>query len=102
MTKHPPGRAQFPALTAFLQGYLHEDFVSEHGTAVAAARAFVGDATPAERSALLHEWHAFLAATSAWTIAEIAALLTRELGGAWAPSSRHDLDDVVAAIAGPA
>jgi hypothetical protein len=42
-------RHEFPALTAFLRAYLHEDFPEEHGTTRAATIAFRRDATLGER-----------------------------------------------------
>lgn len=91
-------RKRFPALTAFLQSYFHEDYLQEHGSAGAAAIAFSVDASPAERALVAREWKALLAATSSMSIEQIGDVLTRELGSAWAPSSRESLDEVIAQV----
>lgn len=104
MTKHhktPAGavrRAQYPALTAFIQSYLHEDYVQEHGSVGGAALAFSVDANAHERAQVIKEWHAFMAATAGQSIEHIGELLTRELGGAWAPQTRRELDALVAVV----
>ena len=41
----------FPALTQFLSGYLHEDFVLDHKTPEGARAAFLKDANARERAA---------------------------------------------------
>ena len=48
-------REAFPALRAFLRGYLHQDFEAVHGSLRAAADAFRADASPAERDQLVQE-----------------------------------------------
>lgn len=104
MTKHhktPAGavrRADYPALTAFVQSYLHEEYVQEHGSVGGAALAFSVDASAYERAQVIKEWHLFMAATAGQSIKHIAELLTRELGGAWAPQSRQELDALVSVV----
>lgn len=91
-------RADYPALTAFLQGYLHEDFATEYGSVPGAAYAFWSDAPVDDRLALARDLRAFAAATADLTIETIGELLTRDLGGAWSPSSRDELDIVANTI----
>ena len=45
----------FRALSDFAKGYLHEDFVEEHGTILDAIDAFSRDATANERAQLVRE-----------------------------------------------
>ena len=40
-------REAFPSLAAFLRGYLHEDFLEEHGSLRGAVEAFCRDASAA-------------------------------------------------------
>ena len=82
---------EFPALTAFFSGYLHEDFVPEHGTARQAARAYRADASPAERSALDEELRRLLARTEGWPLPDLRRALTG-LGAAWHPAARADVE----------
>ena len=88
-------RAGFPALTAFVQGYLHEDYVAEYGSVFQAIDAFMRDAGDKDRSALRRDFRGCAEATSAWPIERLQDFFTRELGGAWAPPSRELLDAVV-------
>lgn len=87
-------REEFPALHAFLAGYLHEDFVQEHATPESAARAFHREATAGERSVLAREATRFLTLTESWPWADVRAALS-ELGSAWRPRSRAMLAAVL-------
>ena len=49
----------YPQLEAFFGGYLHQDFVEEHGTLAGAVAAFARDASVRERRAHAREWKAF-------------------------------------------
>jgi hypothetical protein len=84
-------REEFPALTAFFSGYLHEDFVPEHGTSTQAARAFHGDASADERRAVNMELIQLLARTEGWTLGDLRRALA-DLGAAWLPSSRAEVE----------
>lgn len=81
----------FPALAQFLGGYLHQDFLLEHGSAPAAARSFRADASPEEASAVDNELARLLELTERWTVTQIRRFL-KSLGAAWLPSSRADLE----------
>jgi len=91
----------YPQLEAFFGGYLHQDFVEEHGTLAGAVAAFARDASVRERRALVREWKAFRkdarhAVTLASTRAAVGAL-----GAAWAPRRTDDLarlDRLIAAL----
>jgi uncharacterized membrane protein len=87
----------FPALAAFLRGYLHEDFISVHGSAEAAAAAFRDDASPEERSAVADELARLTSTRPGRTVAAIARLL-HALGGRWTPRSLKDLSALADAI----
>ena len=86
--------ADFPALRAFFEGYLHQDFRDEYGSAVGAARAFWKDASDSELAAVRKEWRAGLARASADEIAQA----TRKIGAAWQPLVAEDRDQVEAAL----
>lgn len=84
------GPDRFPALAQFAAGYLHEDFVAEHGTPVGAVLAFLRDASDEERAAFRAEARQFLefAAFRAWP--DVVRAFSH-LGGAWAPRTRTDV-----------
>ena len=102
MTKRrirPPGEAhthshinpeRYPVLRAFFGGYLHQDFVVEHGSPEAAARAFRGDAGDEDARNLTGEWQRFNEETRGWSLRALRRALT-DLGAAWAPASRDEL-----------
>ena len=101
----PPSRfnrAAFPHLSAFMRGYLHEDFADHHRTALAAAHAFLMDAAEEERMEVAGDAERFAMLTGRLSLAEIKAQLDG-LGGAWTPRSRAEADRVLAALreAGP-
>ncbi len=81
---------RFPALSQFAAGYLHEDFVTEHGTAKGAREAFLRDASARERAAFGREGQRFAEETAALSWADTRAAFT-SLGGAWRPASRAAL-----------
>ena len=87
-------REAFPALTAFVRGYLHEDFPEVHGSLGGAARAFTRDATPDERQQLSEELESLLRSTSGHTPGEIQRFITAELGSRWEPGSREALAEL--------
>jgi len=93
----------FPALSQFAAGYLHEDFVAEHGTVKGAREAFLRDASARERAAFGREGQRFVDETAALPWVDARAAFTA-LGGAWRPASRAAITalfetPVVAAIA---
>ena len=85
---------RYPQLEAFFCGYLHQDFPEEHGDLAGAVAAFRRDASPAERRAVKREWSAFRAETAAETLKSTSEQLSRELGSAWAPRRRSELDEL--------
>ena len=93
MTRGPEKRRlgdEFPALQAFLAGYLHQDFVEEHRTAEGATRAFRREANADERRQLAIEAARFMALIEPWPWADVRDGLAA-LGAAWRPRSRAAL-----------
>jgi hypothetical protein len=90
-------RDAFPALRAFLRGYLHQDFEEVHGSLRAAADAFRADASPEERARLAQE----LVSVEA-LVADLPTRLLRQfiedLGSGWMPRSRGDIVELLEAI----
>lgn len=82
--------SDFPELRRVFTGYLHEDFLEEHGTAAAALRAFAADAGAAERKRFRDEARRFLELTSDHDFAKVLTLVHR-LGSRWRPPSREEL-----------
>ena len=101
-SRHEKGRqvsaSRFPALRALLRGYLHEDFVADYGTAEAAVRAFSAEASPDEVSDVAREWQRFSVLTAGWTISDVRETLSRDLGTAWHPATRRELQQAFESI----
>ncbi len=98
--RQPPAltRQALPALASFLRGYLHQDYAEEHGSAEAAARAFREAASAEELEALEADLEAFARAVADLPFARVRRLLADELGSAWEPASRKELDGLSAAL----
>ena len=86
--------SRFPMIRTLLRGYLHENYLTEHASAEGAVRAFCKDASPAEVRKLIAEWRMLSVNTANWTVGEISAFLTKDLGGAWMPQSKRELAQV--------
>ena len=95
-------RQAFPAFAAFVRGYLHEDFAEVHGSVSAAAAAFCADASPDERQALAQELSNLVTITATRPLSEFQRFVQSELGGAWNPDSKAELEDVVKLVRSPA
>jgi hypothetical protein len=93
-------RRAFPALAAFLKGYLHEDFPDEHGSPAGAVRAFCRDASAGERRALESELVMLLEAARKNPPRALQRFVTRELGSGWNPKSADDLERLLAVVRG--
>jgi hypothetical protein len=89
----------YPALEAFCRGYLHQDFIEEHGTPSAALAAFLHDASPAEARALERDWRAWAAQTESLSFAELKRVWATELRCAWRPARRAALTQLLAQLA---
>lgn len=91
------GTPAFEGLATLLDGYFHEDFRAEHGSHEGAARAFVRDASPAERE----EARTGLAAFIEWAESVSRARWQDALGaagGSWRPRSLGPLHEVLALL----
>ena len=90
-------RAAFPALRAFLRGYLHQDFEEVHGSLRAAADAFRSDASAAERERLTQELER-LAALIADLPASPFRQFIEDLGSGWMPASKEEIAELLEAL----
>ena len=95
-------RAAFPHLSAFMRGYLHEDFAQEYRTALGAAKQFLADASVDERMEVAGDAARFSLLTARLSLEEIRAQIDG-LGGAWNPRTRPEIDRVFSTLseAGP-
>jgi|SRR5579872_1063239 len=85
---------RFPELRRVFEGYLHEDFIAEYGSAAAAIDAFRADASAVEARAFRDEARQFLALTSGLDFANVQHLVAR-VGSRWIPGSREELEAVL-------
>lgn len=90
---------RFEALAAFARGYLHQDVVPVHGSAVRAVSAFCHDASLGEREALHRDLTAVIELAAAWEAPALARFFRRELGASWLPDSIDDLRSLERALA---
>jgi hypothetical protein len=93
-----PQPADLPALTAFVRGYLHEDVLAEHGSALDAATAFARDASPEERHQLVDELERIASALDASPAPRVARFFTHDLRAAWTPATVDDLRALITRI----
>ena len=82
--------SDFPEIQRVFTGYLHEDFLDEYGTPLAALRAFHDDANASERRRFSAEMRRFLERTATLDFKELRAVIER-LGCRWSPRSRKAL-----------
>jgi hypothetical protein len=82
--------SDFPEIQRVFTGYLHEDFLDEYGTPLAALRAFHDDANVSERRRFAAEMRRFLERTATLDFTELRAVIGR-LGCRWSPGSRKAL-----------
>ncbi len=103
-----PGRASgrqviapetFPALSAFFGGYLHQDLVPVHGSAGAAAQAFVQDAGDDARDAVRQELIRLIALVRGRNHGVLRRAM-RSLGAAWSPSSVAEVEALLEQLGG--
>ena len=78
--------ADYSELRRFFAGYMHEDFVHEHGTPEGALRAYEADASEPERRRLRSDATKMLAAVEPGTLSDARTLLAT-LGAKWTPRS---------------
>ena len=90
-----------PALADFARGYLHQDLLVEHGSAIEAARAFGRDASADERRALAADLTRVAAAAAHWRASRLERWFRDELRAAWTPSSVAELELIRQAVDAP-
>jgi hypothetical protein len=90
----------FPALRAFLRGYLHQDFAAVHGSVRAAAAAFLADASADERDQLVRELEALVETVGKQKTRSVRGFITDGLGSGWMPASREEILELLEAIRG--
>lgn len=83
----------FPALLEFLPAYLHQDFGEEYGSAAAALKSFLSEASADEIRGVREEWGHFRSSFAGKPLPEVLAAL-EQLGSAWSPENEADLRTV--------
>ncbi len=101
MTKTSASPKEFPALRAFMHGYLHEDYVDEYGSAVEAVHEFRSDAADDEFNDVLKEWKQFFQNAKTQSLSAIQKKIHDEFGGGWRPASLADVQAVTHAFEHP-
>jgi hypothetical protein len=91
------GQDAFPALRAFLRGYLHQDFVAVYGSLRAAADAFRADASAEERAALTQELESLVELTTALPVNALRQFF-EGLGSGWVMKSRGEVVEMLDVI----
>ena len=86
--------AEYAALSNFLRGYLHEDSALEHGSPMAAARAFRKDADERETAIVRSELDYLLQTTSAMPESQLIRILEYDLGCRWHFHSKKEVEQL--------
>lgn len=95
-TQWQPSR--YPALAAFLDGYLHQEFRLVHGSARGAAQAFLHDAGPVQVNLVRAELQRLERSLDGEPLSTWRAAL-QELGGAWWPRSMREVRALIRVLA---
>ncbi len=90
-------RAQWPALTDFFRGYLHQDAATDHASPAAAFDAFWGDADDEERQRFLREWGALTTQLEGKAWGRVRQTLQR-LGAVWLPGRQAGVSALQRAV----
>jgi len=91
-------REAFPALRAFLRGYLHEDFSEVHGSVRQAATAFRDDASASELDRVVDELERLAEILASQPVRLLRQFVSEDLGSGWAPKSREEVLDLLGAL----
>lgn len=91
-------RDVFPALGAFLRGYLHQDYAAVHGSIRAAAEAFRADASAEERDQLVRELESLAGILAAHRVRALQEFIGGEMGSGWMPKSCEEVLELLEAI----
>jgi len=95
--RHGFDAADYPALRDFFPAYLHQDFAQEYGSAAAAVKGFVSDASGDEIVQVREEWKSFRNALRGRPLREIQSAMSA-LGSAWLPQNEaqfHEIDEIL-------
>ena len=84
--------ADYPTLGSFFAGYLHEDFVEDHGSPEEALRAFRADADGEGQERVTRESAGLLDAAARLPFDVVADFIRRDLGAAWRPADLAQLE----------
>lgn len=84
-------RGNYAQLSAFVRGYLHQDYIDDSGSPAGALDKFIQHAKPEQVRALAAELNAFIDAIAAVPFAQAQEWWTRELGSAWLPADKNEL-----------
>ena len=90
----------YPALRAFLRGYLHQDFAAVHGSVRAAAEAFLADASADERDQLVRELESLAEIVTGHKARALRGFIGDEMGSGWMPRSREEVMELLEVIRG--
>lgn len=94
----PPMRASdFATLSAFLRGYLHQDFRAEHETVAGAVEAYCREAAPPEVDRLRTEVEHFVSESRALPFEAVQGVLM-EFHSGWLPASPAKWLELVKAL----
>ncbi|MGB7436195.1 MAG: contact-dependent growth inhibition system immunity protein [Candidatus Acidiferrum sp.] len=84
--------SDYPSLREFFPAYLHQDFNGEYGSATAAVKVFLADASGDEIVQVKEEWKTFRNALRGRPFQEVQAAL-RALGSAWVPETEAQFNE---------
>ncbi|HEY3384732.1 MAG TPA: hypothetical protein VGK32_23470 [Vicinamibacterales bacterium] len=84
--------ADYPTPGSFFAGYLHEDFVEDHGSLEEALRAFRADADEEEQERFTRESAGLLEAAARLPYDVVAGFIRRDLGATWRPTDLAQLE----------
>jgi hypothetical protein len=85
---------RLPRVAFFLDGYLHQDFAAEHGSAAGAAWDYAQDAELDELEELGAEWAVVRAAAEALPLARFNRLLGERFGSSWQATAAAEVEAV--------
>jgi hypothetical protein len=100
-TKAAAARQRFPAIEAFCDAYLNQDVHEIYGSPLAAADAFLADASADDVRQLRAEWAAFHAALPHGASADRLARFQHAFAAGWSPSRFSQVAAVFARVSAP-
>jgi hypothetical protein len=91
---HRIDKSDFPRLSEFVRGYLHQDLIAEHRSPLQAAKAYMRDLSPTERKKVANEAFRFRGLVRELSSAEVNGVMA-QLGSSWTFIAKDDLDQVL-------